>query len=250
MLAEIWVVFQRQMRSLLRNPVWLVFGLMQPVLFLVLFGPLVRNVTGGGLGGDSTWNIFVPGILLQLVIFGAGFAGFGVIQELREGVIDRQRVTPARRSSLILGRTLQNTVTIGVQGVLLVLVAVPLGLRPSWTGVVLAVLLVCLLALGLSAASYSVGLILKDEDSFAPIVQGVTLPLMLLSGLILPMSLAPGWLGALSRVNPLTYTVDGARALFRGDLASGDVFWGVVVTAALAALLAAWGTRTFQRSNS
>src|SRR3954454_13100114 len=142
MLTETFVVFQRQMRILLRNPVWVVFGLTQPIIYLVLFGPLLKRVTGGGLGGDNSWRIFVPGLLMQLAIFGAGFAGFGIIQELREGVIERQRVTPARRVSLILGRTMSNVVTIGVQAVLLTLVAIPFGLRPSWGGALLAVLLV------------------------------------------------------------------------------------------------------------
>ncbi len=102
--VETYVIFQRQMRILLRNPVWVFFGLTQPILYLVLFGPLLKAVGVGGLRGDDAWRVFVPGLLLQLAIFGAGFAGFGIIQELREGVIDRQRVTPARRVSLILGR--------------------------------------------------------------------------------------------------------------------------------------------------
>src|ERR1044072_3078415 len=159
MLTETLVVFQRQMRTLLRTPVWVIFGLIQPVLYLALFGPLLTNVSGGGLSGENAWKVFVPGLLLQLAIFGAGFAGFGIIQELREGVIERQRVTPAHRLSLILGRALSSVVTIGVQAVLLTLVAVPFGLRPSWGGALIAVLLVSLLSLGMAAASYSMGLI-------------------------------------------------------------------------------------------
>lgn len=245
--TETFVVFQRQMRILLRNPVWVFFGLTQPILYLVLFGPLLKRVSGGGLGGNASWSIFVPGLLLQLALFGAGFAGFGIIQELREGVIDRQRVTPARRTSLILGRTLGNVVTIGVQGVILVLVALPFGLRASWKGIAASVALICLLALGVSAASYAMGLILKDEDAFAPFIQGVSLPLLLLSGVLLPMSLAPTWLRRASQVNPLTHVVDATRALFRGDFGVSTVAWGTGVTVVLAGLLAWWGTRTFQR---
>ncbi|MCW2692731.1 MAG: Transport permease protein [Mycobacterium sp.] len=250
MLTETFVVFQRQMRILLRNPVWVFFGLTQPILYLVLFGPLLKRVSGGGLGGDDSWRVFVPGLLLQLAIFGAGFAGFGIIQELREGVIDRQRVTPARRLSLILGRTLGNVVTIGVQAAVLVLVAIPFGLRASWDGIVASIVLVCLLALGISAASYAMGLILKDEDAFAPFIQGVSLPLLLLSGVLLPMSLAPTWLRRASEVNPLTHVVDATRALFRGSFGIADVAWGIGVTVVLAALLALWGTRTFQRQSA
>src|SRR4051812_49932807 len=155
MLTETFVVFQRQMRILLRNPVWVFFGLTQPVLYLVLFGPLLKKVSGGGLGGNASWSVFVPGLLLQLALFGAGFAGFGIIQELREGVIDRQRVTPARRLSLILGRTLSNGATIAVQSALLVLVAIPFGLHPSWGGIIVSLMLVVVLAVGISAASYA-----------------------------------------------------------------------------------------------
>jgi ABC-2 type transport system permease protein len=238
------------MRILLRNPIWVVFGLTQPIIYLVLFGPLLKKVSGGGLGGDDSWRIFVPGLLMQLAIFGAGFAGFGIIQELREGVIDRQRVTPARRSSLILGRTLGNVVTIFVQGVVLVLVAIPFGLQPSWGGVLASIVLICILAVGISAASYAMGLILKDEDAFAPFIQSVSLPLLLLSGVLLPMSLAPAWLETASKVNPLTHVVDGTRSLFRGDFGDGDVLLGTGIAIVLGTLLAWWGARMFQRQSA
>lgn len=244
------VVFQRQNRILIRNPVWVFFGLTQPILYLTLFGPLLTKVRSGGLGGSASWSVFVPGLLLQLAIFGAGFAGFGIIQEMREGVLDRQRVTPALRVALLLGRALNNVVTIGVQSVLLVLVAIPFGLRPSWGGVVISVVAICLLALGIAAASYTMGIILRDEDSFAPFIQGVSLPLLLLSGVLLPMSLAPTWLHNLSRVNPLTYLVDATRKLFTGHYGSSTVLWGVVVTAVLTVLLAWWGTRRFQKMSA
>jgi ABC-2 type transport system permease protein len=250
MITETAIVFQRQMRILLRNPVWIIFGLTQPIVYLVLFGPLLKGVTGGGLGGDNSWRIFVPGLLLQLAIFGAGFAGFGIIQELREGVIDRQRVTPASRLALILGRTLQNVVTIGVQAIILIVVAIPFGLEPAWDGILASVVLVCMLAVGISAASYAMGLILKDEDAFAPFIQSVSLPLLLLSGVLLPMSLAPGWLETASKINPLTHVVDGARSLFHGDFADADVWLGTGIAVGLSALLAVWGARIFQRQSA
>lgn len=250
MVTETIVVFQCQMRILLRNPVWVFFGLTQPILYLVLFGPLLTRVRGGGLGGSASWRIFVPGLLMQLGIFGAGFAGFGIIQELREGVIERQRVTPARRLSLILGRTLQNMVTIAVQSVILCLVAIPFGLRPTWWGVVASIVVIAILAIGISAFSYAMGLILKDEDAFAPFIQSVSLPLLLLSGVLLPMSLAPVWLHDISRINPLTYIVEGTRAMFRGDFGNTDAIVGTAIAVVLGALLAWWGTRTFQRQSA
>ena len=142
-------------------------------------------------------------------------------------------------------------VTIAVQGAVLVAVAIPFGLRPV-VGRRRASrrACVCLLAIGISAASYAMGLILKDEDAFAPFIQGVSLPLLLLSGVLLPMSLAPAWLQHASKVNPLTYVVDGTRSLFRGDFGDGDVLLGAGIAIALSALLAWWGTRVFQRQSA
>jgi ABC-2 type transport system permease protein len=237
------------MRQLLRNPVWVVFGLAQPLLFLGLFGPLLENLSADGLGGNDSWRVLVPGLLVQLVIFGGGFAGFGIIQELREGVVDRQRVTPAHRSALLLGRSLSMTVTSLFQAILLVVAAIPFGLRASWPGVALSLILVSLLALGLASASYAVGLILKDEDSFAPVVQGVTLPLILLSGVLLPMSLAPAWLRWTSAAVPLRHLVDGTRALFAGDFNDPEIPIGLGSTLALVVLLGWWASRQFARAN-
>ncbi|WP_206795453.1 ABC transporter permease [Amycolatopsis sp. MtRt-6] len=250
MLTEISVVFLRQTRIMLRNPVWVMFGLTQPVLYLALFGPLLTGVSGSGVGGARSWQVLVPGLLLWLVILGAGFAGFGILREMREGVIDRQRVTPAWRLSLIAGRSLSNTATIAVQSVVLVVAAIPFGLRASWPGVVLALLLFCVLAMGISIASYAAGIALKSEDSFSPVVQGLSMPLLLLSGLLLPMSVAPAWLRTLSRVNPLTYGLDATRALFRGELTSVDAWVGSLVTVVVAAALAWWGLWTFQRHSA
>ena len=250
MLLETWVIFTRQMRQQLRNPVWLFFGLTQPLMFLLLFGPLLEGIRGGGLGGSGSYAILVPGLLLQLAIFSGGFAGFGIIQELREGVVDRQRVTPARRVSLIMGRSLCDVATIGVQSVLLTCVAVPFGLHASVGGVAVAIVLVMVLALGLTSASYAMGLILKDEDSFAPFVQGITMPLMLLSGVLLPIDLGPQWLRNISDVVPLRHSLDALRSLFHGDFGANDVLVGSLFTVAVAGLLTWWGARAFQKTSA
>lgn len=248
--TETYVVYQRQMRIALRSPMWLLLGLSEPILYLALFGPLLAGISGGGLGGAASSQIFVPGLMLQLVVFGAGFTGFGAIREIRETVVDRQRVSQARRFSLLAGRTLVTVVTVAVQAVLLVTAATVIGLRASWLGVACALLLMCLLAAGIAAAGYALGLALKSEDAYTPVVQGLSLPLLLLSGVLLPMSVAPSWLRHASQVNPLTHVLDAARALFRGDFADPKVWVGATITMALAAALAWWGTSTFHRLNA
>src|ERR671932_624062 len=144
---ESWIVFSRALRLSLRNPVWVVIGLVQPVLYLALFGPLLKKVVEStpGLPPGDAWQIFVPGLLIQLGIFGASFVGFGLVAEWRAGVLERMRVTPAHRMALLVGRVARDVVVLLVQGTLLTLVAVPFGLRAPLGGVLLALVVVGIL---------------------------------------------------------------------------------------------------------
>src|SRR3954454_6213899 len=237
------------MRLSLRHPVWVVSGLVQAVLYLALFGPLLKQVVGNtpGLPPGDAWQIFVPGLLVQLGIFGAAFVGFGLIAEYRAGVIERMRVSPAHRTSLLLGRVARDDVVLLVQGAMLTLVAIPFGLRAPAGGVLLALLVVAFLGAAFSSLSYAAALRLKSEDALAPLLNGIAIPVLLLSGILLPMSLAPGWLRTLSDVNPLKHVVDGVRAFFRGDLATSTAAWGLVWAVGLVAAGGALGNRTVRR---
>jgi ABC-2 type transport system permease protein len=248
-LNETWVIFRRAMRLSLRNPTWVIIGLSQPILYLVLFGPLLKPLTAQ-LGTGNAYRLFVPGILVQLGIFGALFVGFGLIAEYRAGVIETQRVTPASRSALLMGRVLRDVVVLLTQAIVLTLVALPLGLRAPAGGVLLGIAVVGLLGAAFSAVSYAVALRLKSEDALAPLLNAVAMPVLLLSGILLPMTLAPGWLRTLSDVNPLKHVVDGVRAFFGGDLGGGTAWWGLGLTAALVVLGFWFGTRTFRRESA
>src|SRR5439155_10154738 len=129
-----------------------VIGLMQPILYIVLFGPLLKPLAGQ-LGGENAYRIFVPGILVQLGIFGALFVGFGLIAEWRAGVIESQRVTPASRTALLLGRVLRDVLVLLVQSVIIVVVSLLFGLRAPLAGVVLTLFVVAILGAVLSPVS-------------------------------------------------------------------------------------------------
>ncbi|MFC7575812.1 ABC transporter permease [Klenkia terrae] len=138
---------------------------------------------------------------------------------------------------------------LAVQGVVLVLVAVPFGLDASVGGVVLTIVLVAVLGGSLAAVSYALALTLKSEDAFAPLLNTVLFPVVLLSGILLPMTLAPGWLQAVSDVVPFSHIVDGARSLFAGDFGAPDVGWGALFTVVLAGLGAWYGTSQFRKES-
>lgn len=250
-LAETRLIFLRAMRLSLRNPVWVIIGLIQPLLYLALFGPLLERVASApGFPPGDAWQVFVPGLLVQLGIFGAAFVGFGLIAELRAGVVERMRVTPASRLALLLGRVLREVVVLVVQAILLVAVATAFGLRAPLWGVAVGLAIVAVLAAAFSAASYAAALRLKSEDALAPLLNGLAIPMLLLSGILLAMSLAPGWLRTLAAVNPLKHVVDALRALYRGHLATGDVAWGAIAAAALLVAGLALATSAFRRESS
>lgn len=246
---DTWIVFARAMTISLRIPIWVVLGVTQPVLYIALFGPLLTSLPvagGSGAAGSDAWLVFVPGQLVMLGVFGSAFAGFGLIAELRAGVVERMRVSPASRSALLVGRVLRDVVVLVVQSAVLVLVALAFGLRAPVGGLVVGVLVAGCLGAAFASLSYAAALRLRSEDALAPLLNGLALPLLLLSGILLPMTLAPAWLRGLSRANPLTYVVDGLREAFVGDLATPAALWGYVATALMVAGGVALGTAVFR----
>jgi ABC-2 type transport system permease protein len=248
-LHDIWLVFIRYWGIFLRNPAWVVIGVLQPVLYLVLFAPLLKSIASvQGFPPGGAYNVFVPGLLIQLGMFGAAGVGFSLIAELRAGVVERFRVTPVSRLALLLGRALRDILMLLMQATILIVLSLPFGLSIHFTGVLVVLGLVGLLGLLMASISYACALWLKSEDSFAPLIFTATLPLLLLSGVLLPLTLAPSWLRAIAAVNPLSYAVDAARAVFNDHLGDVSVEKGVLLIAVLAVLAVAFATRSFGRA--
>ncbi|WP_405016168.1 ABC transporter permease [Kitasatospora sp. NBC_00070] len=240
-------IFQRSVNYTLRNPVWVAVGLIQPVLYLLLFGPLLVKLSAGpGFRAQNSWSVFVPGLLVQQAMFSCIFVGMGILSEQRSGVLDRLRITPASKTALLAGRVARDVLVILTQVVILVLGAVAAGLRAQLAGVLLAILLIGVLAVGLSALSYGLALKLRQEEAFSGLLNAVGLPVLLLSGILLPMSLAPTWLSFLSKANPLTHIVEAERHLFAGDVGSGPVALGAGLAVLLVLAAGRLAIRTMQ----
>ncbi|RKN43456.1 ABC transporter permease [Micromonospora endolithica] len=244
---DTWLIFERQLQLLLRNPVWVFVGIFQPVMYLLLFAPLLKPALNAPTQAEA-YKIFVPGLLVLLAIFGGLFQGFGLIAELRAGVIERSRVTPISRLALLLGRSLRDVVSLLVQAVIITLLALLFDLRVFIGDLLLAYLLLALIALMTSAVSYGVALKVKSEDALAPLMNTVAQPVLLLSGILLPLTFAPGWLQGVANWNPFSWAVDGTRALFAGDLGDDKVWQGLAIIAVLAAAGVFWAARQFARS--
>ena len=248
-IRDTWLIFQRSLTLSLRNPVWVIMGIIQPILYLLLFVPLLTNVAKmPGFPPGPAFNTFVPGLLVMTALFGSAFVGFGLCDEMREGVVERMTVTPMSRVAMLLGRSLRDVVLLLAQGVLLVALSTPFGLELNAGGLIVAFAMLALIGIMMSPVSYTLALVLKSEDSLAPVVNGISLPLLLLSGVMLPMSLGPDWLQTLARFNPLYHAVAALRALFNASYHDGEITTGLVLLVVLAVVTVYVGARSFGRS--
>ncbi|GAA3590313.1 ABC transporter permease [Streptomyces osmaniensis] len=248
LLHDTALIYGRYLRQSLRSRFALLFGVLMPLLYLLFFGPLLTDLPLGGQG--SSWQVLVPGLLLQLGLFGASFAGFSIIIEKGQGVVERMRVTPVSRLALLLGRVLRDATVFVFQAVLLVLAALAMGLRAPLPGVLIGFAFVALLTVSLASLSYALAMKVRTPQEFGPAINAMTMPMMLLSGLMLPMTLGPRWLDVLSHFIPFRYLVDAVRDAYVGSYATAHMLYGVLVAVVFAALAVTVGTRVFRTAGA
>jgi len=249
---------QRHTRALIRQPWFMAITLVQPVIWLVLFGSLFKSVVNipGFTGGDSYLDFLVPGVVVMTAIFSSGWSGMGAIDDVERGLMDRYLVGPVRRSSLIVGRIVSDGLSVLIQILIICGLAFVLGARFEGGIVGLAVLLVASMLLVFTFASLSnaVALSVRQRESVIGINQFMVLPLTFISAAFMPLSLTPDWLQTLAKINPVNWAVEAGReALTAGP---GTTDWtligvrllGLLVIAILCGALATRGFRSYQKS--
>ena len=246
------LVMTRELRPVLHDPFSLVFGMIQPLVFLALFGPLLVGSLGGqadtALGG-SVWQWFVPSILVMTALFGTSTVGANLLFEFQTGAHERLLVTPLSRPSLLIGRALKEMVPLAAQAVIIVVVMIPFGFVLYPSGAIIGFLLLAVFGVGLGSLSYALAIaVRKQEWMFWVVQQTLIFPLMILSGMLLPLESGPQWMQVASHFNPLTYLVDAERALFAGDVGSSQAAWGWVAALVTVAVGLTVGIRSMRRS--
>jgi ABC-2 type transport system permease protein len=248
LLRDVGIVMTRELKPVLRDPFSLIFGMVQPLFFLGLFGPLLAGSMGGSLGG-GVWQWFVPAILVMTTLFGTSTTGANLLFEFQTGAHERMMVTPLSRSSLLVGRALKEMVPLFGQAVIVIAVMVPFGFELHLDGAVVGLVLLAVFGIGLGSFSYALAIAVRKQDWMFWVVQQTFLfPLMILSGMLLPLDNGPGWMQVASKFNPLSYLVDAERTLFAGDVTSSAVLWGWVAALITAALGLTVGIRSMLRS--
>ena len=244
MITDTLTVFSRELRPTLRNPFTIIISMVQPLVFLALFAPLLPKTDTGAL----QW--FVPGIVVMSCLFGASMTGSNLLFEIQTGSHERMLVTPLRRPALLIGRALKEIVPMFAQAALIVLVCLPFGFRLHLGGALLGMLILAVFCVGLGALSYTLALASKNQEwLFWTVQQTVLFPLLLLAGILLPVDDGPGWLRALSAFNPLRYVVDAERTLFGQGTMSTTALRGLAAAAVVGALGIAVGVRAMRRSD-
>jgi ABC-2 type transport system permease protein len=233
---------RRSLVHALRNPVWLFVGVSTPLLYLGLFAPLLKHFITHG----NVLDIFLPGIL-ALMAFASGVSqGFGTIFELRAGVIERFRVTPASRLAILLAPILSSMLMMFVFDALLLAVGAAFGFSVHWLGLLVLAVLLGLLMMLWASFSIAVALLTKEISSFAAVVNALNLPVLLLAGVLLPVSAGPEWMRVLAHFDPLYYLVEAARSLAAGSFGADHVWQAFAVLVPLCALVVTWATRVFR----
>jgi ABC-2 type transport system permease protein len=245
--GDTWNVLLRELRPVLRDPFSALFSLVQPLVFLGLFGPLLVASSGQPVAATLQW--FVPGILVMVALFGTASTGANLLGEMQTGSHERTLVAPLSRSALLMGRALKEVVPLVVQGLVICLVSVPFGFTVSVPGLLLGFLLLAVFGIGFGALSYSVALACRNRDwMFWVIHQTLIFPLMILSGMLLPLDDGPAWMKVAAAVNPLSYVVQAERNLFAGDLGTAAVLGGFVAAVVTAAIGLWVGIRGMRRA--
>jgi ABC-2 type transport system permease protein len=248
-ISDTWALTVRDLLRLWRQPWFIGVVLVQPVIWLLLFGELFQSVVDipGFQGGDYK-QYLVPGVLVMTAFFSSGWNGMSTIEDLERGVTDRLLVTPARRLPLVAGRLGQNAVQVLVQSLLIVGMAVAIGVSfPGGVpGIVVLLLVAVLLGTAFAALSNALALVARQEETLIGAVTFLQLPLVFLSTAFMQKALVPDWVSTVATYNPVDWAVVGGREAAQegADWAAVAGYCGLLAAFALACTLLA--TRAFR----
>ena len=249
-----WFMIVRQTRNLMREPIWIVLMIVQPMIWLLLYGQLFKNVTRlGGFGTTSYVTFLAPAIVVMNAFFGATWSGMSMITDLDRKFVERFLATPVSRLALVLSQVVRSAITAGLQALIILIVSLALGVHVhttvlGWLVVIIAAMLVNSAFAGISQA---IALATRREATMIAIANFIGLPLLFLSSTLLAEAQMPHWMRVLARFNPVNWGVEAARSVVLPGTDWGSVGWHLLYLAVLSAVtagLATWTFRAYQRS--
>lgn len=247
--AQTWYMTQRQFMAFARQPAYLVITLIQPVIWLFLFGALFRKVVElPGFGSGSYLDYLVPGVIVMSAVSANMWAGMGTLEEIERGTLNRFLITPVHRSALMNANVVAQSVTTAIQSLIIILLGWIGG--ADYPGGVLGLLILVLVSSALGtifgAFSNALGMLVRQRESIIGINTFLLLPLTFLSSAFMPPALMPHWMQVVARFNPVNWALETGRAA----MSAHPHWWSVLSHGGWTLLLAAFAVwlslRTFR----
>ena len=242
----IYILWLREFKRYVRSRAQLVASLGQPVLYMLVLGfglgPVFQRA-----GNGSYLQFEAPGVIGMMVLFASIFSGLGLLWDRQFGFLKETLVAPVPRLQIMIGRTLGGATVAVMQGLLVALVCVVAGFRPvNWGTAPLALLFLILIAVVFAALGVALGSTLQDMQGFQLIMNFLVMPIFFLSGALFPLEGLPRPLTIATSMDPLSYGVDGLRAVLLG-IAHFHIATDLLVLVAVGAALLAFGAYRFSR---
>lgn len=238
----------RSLRTLSRQPAYLLFTLVQPMVWLLLFGQLFRRVAElPGFGGNYL-DYLTPGVVVMTAMMSAGWSGTSIVQDMERGVMDRTLTSPIRRSALVTAGLAHQALVTVVQSLIMFATGLLAGARYPGGARGLLVVLACavLVALIFAGLSNAVALLVHQQEALIAVAQFLVLPLAFLSSVMTAPALMPGWVARAARFNPVDWAAVASREALRADPDWGLVLDRTALLAALAILMAWLAGRAYR----
>jgi ABC-2 type transport system permease protein len=240
----------RSTRALWRQPAFAAATLIQPIIWLLLFGELFRPVAripGFAAAHGSYLGFITPGVVMMTALFSSGWAGTVYIEDMHRGVMDRLLASPVRRGAMIIGTLAYQALTTVLQTLVVLGIALAVGARfPGGVpGVAVTVLAAVLISVIVASLSDALALLLRQQEALIGISQFIVLPLQFLSSAIMDTRLSPGWVRTIARYNPVDWAVVAARQALSAGTDWGAVWPRLGLLVALATVMAWLATRAF-----
>jgi ABC-2 type transport system permease protein len=244
-----WFMIVRQTQNLMREPIWLALLLIQPMIWLILYGQLFKRITNlGGFGTTSYVTFLAPAIVIMNAFFGATWSGMSMISDLDRKVVERFLATPASRLSLVLSQIVRSALTAAIQAVVILIVALVLGVHVSqgFVGWMIVIVAAALVNTGFAGVSQGIALLTRKEATMIAVANFIGLPLLFLSSTLLATAQMPHWMRELSRFNPVNWGVIAAREAVLPGTDWASIGWHMLFLLALSVATAAFATWTFR----
>ncbi len=243
MLADTWHLFNKYMIITMRMPLWSLFTLIQPLIWLIIFAQLF----GRFVQAENYMDFIMPGILIMTVLFGSSWSGVSLLREISAGTVDKMLVSPVSRVAIVLSRVLHSAVQVIAQALIILVVAWIMGSTISMNPIylIMGMLVIFLLGVGFAALSNGFAITLQREEPLVMIGNLMTLPLMFFSSALVPKQFLPDWIHVISIINPITYAVEAVRAVLVGTPDLAVFAKGLVIMLLFAGITLTWAVTAF-----